>query len=341
MTANSRLRYITRRAAAIRTSVGGAVAPMAVVSAMVALGLVCGTTGSWLDRRRTEVRLLWVRGVSPWLIGLKAVLELVLPLAAGTGAGFALAVGIIRWLGPSPDLDPGIVAAAALWAAAAFAAALVAVAVTVVVRLRTGLERVGARRRLPVPLLWEVPVLLLAAWSLHRFNEKGLPTVEGDKLPPIDVLSLLFPLFFLAGCLGLAARLLRTVLSLSRRVGPRWPTAWYLAVRRLAAERGAVLVLAGLAAMAVGVVVYGNGLVRSTNATVAAKAGVDLGSTVSVRFGSGDGVPPGLEGRATQVRGDGTGDYDGTTVTCSSSIRPRSPTAPIGTTAWRPVRWRR
>jgi len=150
---------------------------------------------------------------------------------------------------------------------------------------------------------------VLAAWSLHRFNDKGLPTVEGDTLPPIDVLSLLFPLLFLAGCLGLAARLLRVVLLFTRRLGRRWPMAWYLAVRRLAAERGAVLVLAGLAAMAVGVVAYGNGLVRSTNATVEAKTGVDLGANVAVRFGSGDGVPPGLAGRATQVRAEGTGDY--------------------------------
>ncbi|HEY1282207.1 MAG TPA: FtsX-like permease family protein, partial [Acidimicrobiales bacterium] len=302
-TVPSRLRYVTNRAAAIRTSVAGAVMPMAIVSGLVALGLVCGVTGAWLDRRRTEVRLLWIRGVSPWLIGLKAVLEMFVPLVVGVAAGAGLALGLIRVLGPSPRFDAGATATAAWWALGALALAVAAIASTVVVRLRSGLERVGVRRRLPVPILWEIPVLLLAAWSLHRFNEKGLPTVEGATLPPVDVLSLLFPLLFLAGALGLAARLLRVVLSLTRRVGERWPISWYLAVRRLAHERGAVLVLAGLAAMAVGVVVYGNGLVRSTNATVAAKSGVSLGaSSVAVRYGSGDGVPAALAGRATQIR---------------------------------------
>ncbi len=311
-TANTRLRYATKRAAAIRASVAGAVAPMAVVSALVALGLVCGVTGSWLDRRRTEVRLLWVRGVPAPLIGLKAVLELLVPVALGLLAGYGFAVLAIPWLGPSRYLDPGVVGWAGLWVLAGFAAALVAVLLTVVLRLRQGLERIG-RRRSPVPLLWEVPVLLLAAWSLHRFNEKGLPTVEGDALPPIDVLSLLFPLLFLAGGLGLAARLLRLTLGLTRRLGRRWPMTWYLAVRRLAAERDAVLVLAGLAAMAVGVVVYGSGLVRSTNATVRAKAGVELGADVAVRFAT-PGIPPALVGRATIARTGREGDYGGARV---------------------------
>ena len=312
-TANTRLPYSTARAAAIRTSVSGAVAPMAVVSGLVALGLVCGVTGSWLDRRRTEVRLLWVRGVPVALIGVKAALELVLPIAIGTAAGFGLAAVLVPWIGPSGHLDPGVAGRAALWAVGAFVVALAAVVLTVVVRLRRGIERVGVRRR-RVPVLWEVPVLLLAAWSLHRFNEKGLPTVQGSTLPPIDVLSLLFPLLFLAGCLGLAARLLRLVLALTRRVGRRWPMAWYLAVRRLAAERDAVLVLAGLAAMAVGVVVYGGGLVRSTNATVRAKAGVDLGANVVVRFAAANGVPPPLAGRATVARTDREADYGGAHV---------------------------
>jgi putative ABC transport system permease protein len=312
-TANTRLRYATARAGAIRTSVSGAVAPMAVVSALVALGLVCGVTGSWLDRRRTEVRLLWVRGVPAGLIGLKAVLELLVPMVVGTAVGFGLAAVLIPWIGPSAHLDPGVIGRAAGWAVAAFAVALVAVGLTVVVRLRRGLERAGARRR-RVPILWEVPVLLLAAWSLHRFNEQGLPTVEGDALPPIDVLSLLFPLLFLAGCLGLAARLLRLLLAVTRRIGRRWPMAWYLALRRLAAERDAVLLLAGLAAMAVGVVVYGSGLVRSTNATVRAKAGVDLGANVVVRFAAANGVPPPLAGRATVARTNREADYGGAHV---------------------------
>jgi putative ABC transport system permease protein len=100
-TVPSRLRYATARAAAIRISVGGAVTPMAVVSGLVALGLVCGVTGSWLDRRRTGVRLLWIRGVSLWLIGFKAVPELLLPLAVGAAAGYGAALGLIHLLGPT------------------------------------------------------------------------------------------------------------------------------------------------------------------------------------------------------------------------------------------------
>ena len=47
-----------------------------------------------------------VRGVSPAALGLKAVLELIVPLTAGAVGGVALAYGLVRWLGPSPDWRP-------------------------------------------------------------------------------------------------------------------------------------------------------------------------------------------------------------------------------------------
>jgi putative ABC transport system permease protein len=73
----SHLPFVTERTRAIRASVAGGVVPVAGFAGLAGVGLVGAAASLWFDRRRREVTLLTVRGVSPGGLGLKAALELV------------------------------------------------------------------------------------------------------------------------------------------------------------------------------------------------------------------------------------------------------------------------
>jgi putative ABC transport system permease protein len=110
----SALPFVTERARGIQTSVRGGVWPVAGFAALAGVGLVGAAAALWFDRRRREVTILTVRGVSPAGLGVKAVLELALALAVGSAAGVGLAYGIVLWLGPSQRLEPAALRQAAL-----------------------------------------------------------------------------------------------------------------------------------------------------------------------------------------------------------------------------------
>lgn len=313
ITGRSRLRYVEARSTAVREAVRGAVTPMAAVSGLAALGLTAGVGVTWVDRRRTQARLLWARGVAPGWIGVKATLEALLPMVAGVALGWGLAVGVVTRVGPGDVLEAGAVAVALGVAGLGAALAVVTLLATVTFRVRRGGEPAGERRRMAW-LPWELPVLLAAWWSLQRLRSSGGPVVEGDRLPPVDTLALLFPLLFLFGVAGVAVRLLGIGLRRARGAGRRWPTAPYLALRRLAAETSTVVVLTALLALAAGVVTYGAGLVRSSEATAGAKAAVELGTDVVARLTSVTEVPETLRGRATVVLSGRNLEYEGDPV---------------------------
>ena len=84
---------------------GGGIWPIAGLAALAGLGLVAAAAALWFDRRRREVTLLTVRGVSPAAVGAKAVLELAVPLVVGVAAGVLAAYALVAWLGPSPALE--------------------------------------------------------------------------------------------------------------------------------------------------------------------------------------------------------------------------------------------
>ena len=84
---HSHLPFVTERSQAIQTSVGGGIWPIAGFGALAGAGLVAASASLWFDRRRRAVTLLAVRGVSPAGLGLKAVLELSIPLVVGVVRG--------------------------------------------------------------------------------------------------------------------------------------------------------------------------------------------------------------------------------------------------------------
>ncbi|HEX6417997.1 MAG TPA: FtsX-like permease family protein [Acidimicrobiales bacterium] len=296
----SRLPYVTERTQAIQSSVAGGVVPVAVFAALAGAGLVAAAASLWFDRRRREVALLTVRGVSPAGMGVKAVLELAAPLVAGSAGGVGLAYGLVVWLGPSPVVEPAAVARAAAAGAAVLLAAALLVGAVVAVRVRR--PQGGHHRLAWLPAVpWEAVAAGLTVVSYRRLGEWGVPVARGADLTGVDLLGLVFPLLFLLTGVAVAMRLLTLALHRLRRAGRGWPPALYLAVRRVAGHRAAVVGLVAASAVAAGVLAYATTLNRSLAATLDAKARTFVGSDVAASLPSDRQVPSALSGAATTI----------------------------------------
>ena len=293
---SSRLPFIVDRAAAMRSSVAAGVTPVTILALVAVGGLVAGVALFWSARRTTEVRLLWARGVPPWLLGLKAALELGPAMLVGALIGWGVAWPVIAWLGPGANVEGSVpwVALAAAVAAGVVALGLAALVVTLRVRFAPLVSSAARRRAIPV---WPVLVVALA-WSWWRLSSLKLALPDGDHLPPVPWETFVVPVVFLVSATTLAVLGLRRLLAVGARGARRLPTVAYLAVRRIAGASTIVLVLCAAAGLAIGVVTYGAGLAGSSRRTVDLKLGVGLGAAVSAYVLPAD-IPPGLQGRAT------------------------------------------
>ncbi len=297
----SHLPFVTERSRAIQTSVAGGTWPMAVFGTLAGVGLVAAAASLWFDGRRREVWLLTVRGVSPAGLGVKAVLELAGALVTGVLAGWALAYGLVVWLGPSSVLEPSALRAAALVAALALVAAAGVVATVVARRVRTNGVQHGRLRWGAVP--WELALAWATYVSYQRLGEWGVPLGRGAQVTHVDVWGLLFPVLFIITAVGVLSRALALALRPVRSLSRRWPTALYLAVRRVARYRVAVLGLVAASAISAGVLGYAATMNRSLDATLQAKARTFVGSDTVVRLDVTDPtLPAELERQSSIVR---------------------------------------
>ncbi len=294
------LPFVVDRSGSIRTSVAGGVWPVAGLAALAGIGFVAAAGSLWVERRRREVTLLTVRGVSPAALGLKAVLELLLPLVAGAAGGVALAYGLVRWLGPSPVVEHAAVVQALAAGAAGLAVAVLVVGAVVARRVSarpaTGVRAVWLRA---VP--WELVLVALAVLSYRRLGHWGVPVSHGADVTRVDPLGLLFPVLFILAAVAVASRVLVLALGPLRAASRGWSIPLYLAVRRVSRYRVAVVGLVAASALAAGVLGYAATLNRSLEATLDTKARAYVGSDVAIRLRPGERLPAGLAGGATDV----------------------------------------
>ena len=297
------LPFIVDLANATKDSLAGSVQTVSLAGRIVAL-VVIGAAGIyWVQRRRSEVILLSARGASPASLGVKSSLESLPVAAVGAGLGWYAADWLVRRLGPTSLLDagaPGSALRQVIWTAAA-SLVLLAVVSALGAR-REGEMSVSRARQVAARFPWEVPVVLLAAASLYEIYTHRAPQVSDVRVPPkVDVLVLLFPLLFVAGMAGLLNRLLQRALPRLRAAGTRWPTAGYLASRRLAGAPQTAMTLLTVTALAVGILAYAGTLSASQTATANAKAQVFIGSDLSANLASEPKLPARLPFPATHV----------------------------------------
>lgn len=278
----SHLPFVTERAEAIQRSVSGGVQPVAGLAALAAAGLVAAAGSLWFDRRRRELHLLTVRGVSPAALGVKAVLELLPALVVGSLLGWAAAHGLVVWLGPSASLGAGSLRSAGVTAAITAIVAGAVVGLVAGIRVRTGASRRRHRRWL-VWLPWELGLGAATVVAFQRLGRWAVPVSQGADVTTIDTLGLLFPLLFLLTTIAIVTRIAVLLLPRLRRLTAGSRPALFLAVRRIDRQRPAALGLVAAAAVATGVLGYSATLTQSLHSTLDAKATAFVGADAAFR----------------------------------------------------------
>jgi putative ABC transport system permease protein len=288
---------LTERAEAVKRSVGAAVRPLAALTLACALLVASAFGAMWARARHNDVVALSSLGIAPIWIGVKAALEAAVPTAVGAVAGGALAQLLLSVYAPATDLEPGTLRRALLFAGVCGAVLLVLIGGAAAAASRSALRTAPARRLAALRWFpWELTLGALAWRSYRSFRSGSLIELrDGDAL--VASAAIAFPLLCCATAGALLARL--WVVSLRRSSRPMRGVATGLALRRLQHGRRLGAVFVALGTLAVGIALYGAGLVSSLDYTTSAKTGVFVGSDLSFRvLGT---LPPGTDG-ATQVQ---------------------------------------
>ena len=246
-----------------QAAVSSAVGPVGLASVAVAILVIIAATGTWLERRRVELRVLAIRGAPPWSLAVKAVLELSVPdpgrRRRGPGGGGHHGALVRPQLGrraAGGDGGRGVGTGRGPGGPGRSGPCVVASRVRHL-DVRAGV--LGEKERLP---LWELLVLALAAAAFYELPHRGGAVVSSGPVERVDGLVLLFPVLMLAGVAGLD-RPAGPVAPDPRLAARRLPTAGWLAARRLEAGRWRAAPMVTAAAVSIGIVMFGASLAAS------------------------------------------------------------------------------
>src|SRR5207253_1808432 len=175
---------------------------------LVALIVMAAGAAFGLKSRKVEAQLLFSQGVHPISVAAKAGLESVAPAVAGSVAGLGLSFALVRLILADGRLSHPVIGEAILRAglAAIGGVALIAVVSGMAFVLRSEPSSIRTRSLQRVP--WELALLALAAYSLHRLQTGGAFVQGGPSdVPRPTLYVLLFPVLAIAGFGTLATRL--------------------------------------------------------------------------------------------------------------------------------------
>ena len=292
------------RAELVRHSLLPPVIPITLAGVLVGLLVVAAAGVFWTKRRRTELTALSAHGVGPAALGVKAVLEAAPALLVGAAAGWAAALGLVRWIGPSATLSAEAPGQSVLAAAAGLVATVLVLGVTAAGVCRGLADHVAThhRRRL---LSWPWELVLVAAalpvWrglggsaELGGFGS-GLGTVA-----QVPARLLVVPIMVIVGLAAFSARTGARWLRGGLRYAPRHPSR-FLAWRRGVRDAAIATTLAAATAVPIAFAAYGATVTSSVRATMAAEARVLRGADVVLSLSRDAPVPADLAGRTTRV----------------------------------------
>jgi putative ABC transport system permease protein len=273
------------------SAVTPAVTLLSDLGAGIALAIAAAAGVFLVRRRRGEAALMYARGEHVAVFAARSALEALLPALLGGAAGFGLAYELTNSFAPAGSISAGTV-----WSGLAHALAIVTVGLCLLVAAAgvsflglydTGSRSLGALRYVP----WELLLAGGAVYLLLRIRSGGgiSTSSSGAHAPTLAVF--VYPLLLVAAVAGAAARVARLALRRGARGATRARPAVYLALRRLAAARGLVVVLAVVAAVSLGSLFYVETLAGSLDQTTLEKAYMATGSDASALVPSGQPIP--------------------------------------------------
>ncbi len=275
------LATVTERVQALTDALRTSIIPLAAVVLVAAVALIGGAGSYWVDRRRVELQYLSVAGAGPGMISIKAALEFLPAMLIGGALGWGAASLLIRWVGPSPNVESGARVTAVWVTLGTVALGLLAVAVVVAVRCRGLLDHRPAKtRRFP----WRIPILIAAAIGAIAvrvtIGDSAVSIAEYQLVGSVNPLVLFFPLFTFLAVVLLVAEVVIRSFPLLKKLGGRSHAA-YLATRRIVSAPTLVVALIAGAALPVATLIYAASLTRSATSTIEAKGKSFVGADIS------------------------------------------------------------
>jgi putative ABC transport system permease protein len=275
---------------------------LAVAGSLVSLAVLAAVGAFVVGRRRVEFAYLSAHGMSPAALALRAAVEALVPSLVGLAVGLVAARVIVGAIGPPGAIDQSAVAFAATLCLVGWPVMLgllgAVTAVAVSSHSHEGSERLRRLSAWP----WEVALIVVALVLLQRWLAAGSVLDEDPTaIPKPGLYSLVFPILFIAGCAGLAARLFRAALRAGRDRAEIEGTSAYLAVNRLAGSKGLALLLVTGATLALGVFFYARTVVTSLQDAVVSRSYLFNGSDVAAQIRRDQEVPHNFGFPATKV----------------------------------------
>ncbi len=286
-------------------AVGGIVGMVA----MVAVGVF------FVERRRTEFRLLASEGERSPTMTARVAAQLAAPVVVGAAAGILAALVGPRWFGPADRIEVGELV---WWKVAATAiVALAVAAVTAGVLGSRTLTTIDERTRRTVIVSLAIVLVVVTAGAWVQVGRTAAIDSESLDLVVV-VLPVLAVSLAVTVVLAASGRAWRAV----GRRGERLPTEGFLALRRLAGGSVGIRVVGGVLGLGVGLLVFAIALTSTVDRTVDAKLAAELGGETSVTLI--DDLPPDFVAPAatTVIRTSDTLTRPGTVRTRVVAIDP-------------------
>lgn len=307
----SSLRGMAERADHVTSSLVATVVPMGAVGALAGLVIAAAAGSFWVDRRRAELAVLSARGVGPFALVGKAVLEVGTVVVLGSAAGWFAARYLVATVGPSPLVTPGALTGSAVAAGAALLVTLGAIAVASGRRITAHFDTRATRGRL---WPWEL-VPLVAAVVCYFVLGDGAQTGVGaaGSVAGIPPRLVVVPLLLVIGLALLAARIVRGSVVRVNPVKVTRPVS-FLSWQRIASGPAAAAVLIAATAIPVALSVYATTVTGSVDRTLHAESQLIVGSDVVLGLTGPAHVPPDLAGQSSLVSRYDSGHVGHTTV---------------------------
>ncbi len=263
--------------AGVEAAVGRLVAPLRsarALGALVGLTAVFALGVFFVERRRSEFRLLASEGERWATMTMRVAGQLLLPAIVGGVVGAAAAIVGLRWFGPSDTYDIDALPWQAI--AATLAASLVVASVTAgVIGSRTLLTQSAETKR---AVLRVVFVVLLAA-TVIAWTQVERTTASGSA--SLDLVVVALPVLVIAVAVLVLVTLLGWAARLAGRHIDRLPIEVFIAARRVAVGSVAVRMVIASLGLGIGLLVFALAITATLDRAVDVRLATSVGGTSS------------------------------------------------------------
>lgn len=253
------------------------------VGAIIGLLAVAAVGFFFVERRRSEFRLLAAEGEGWPTMSARVAAQLAAPTLLGAGVGIAAALGAAQLLGPADRVEAGAIT----WPAAGGVTVVSLVLAAIVAGERGTRTLAPVDRRVARSTTIVLVGLLVLATAATRFQVGR--TVSSDDGTP-DLVVIMFPVLTI---LSFVVLLLGVLIGLSSRSGAlaeRLPIEGFLAVRRIGNGSPGLVVVATALGLGTGLLVFSVALSATLDSTVDVKLATEIGGETSVSII--DDLPP-------------------------------------------------